>query len=77
MAFRRPYGEITVKGGAIDKTNFDTYNVMRIDDAQGRGRHHAVRRFLGGVGEPTICVAPRRCSTRYSRRPGSASVRCR
>ena len=26
------YGEITVNGGAIEQTNFDSYNVMRIDE---------------------------------------------
>jgi isoquinoline 1-oxidoreductase beta subunit len=26
------YGECTVNGGAIEQTNFDTYNVMRIDE---------------------------------------------
>ena len=42
------YGECTVEGGAIEQTNFDTYNVMRIDEMpQGRGRHHAVGRLLG------------------------------
>jgi len=52
------YGECTVKNGAIEQTNFDTYNVMRMDmmpkveviimPSGG---------FWGGVGEPTICVA--------------------
>ena len=26
------YGEITVKNGAVEQTNFDTYNVMRMDE---------------------------------------------
>ena len=26
------YGEITVKDGAVEQTNFDSYNVMRIDE---------------------------------------------
>jgi len=26
------YGECTVNGGAIEQTNFDSYNVMRIDE---------------------------------------------
>jgi hypothetical protein len=26
------YGEITVKDGAVEQTNFDTYNVMRMDE---------------------------------------------
>src|SRR5438552_5868034 len=26
------YGECTVNGGAIEQTNFDTYNVLRMDE---------------------------------------------
>ncbi|MBN9091495.1 MAG: xanthine dehydrogenase family protein molybdopterin-binding subunit [Reyranella sp.] len=52
------YGEITLKDGAVEQTNFDSYNVMRIDEmpkvetvlAPSGG-------FWGGVGEPTIAVA--------------------
>ena len=53
------YGEITVKDGAIEQTNFDTYNLMRIarDAEGGDDRHAASGGFWGGVGEPTICVA--------------------
>ncbi|MBC9179622.1 xanthine dehydrogenase family protein molybdopterin-binding subunit [Pseudoroseomonas ludipueritiae] len=52
------YGACTVKDGAIEQTNFDTYNVMRI------GEMPEVETivlpsggFWGGVGEPTIMVA--------------------
>jgi isoquinoline 1-oxidoreductase subunit beta len=52
------YGECTVKGGAIEQTNFDTYNVMRIDEMP---KVEAIIMpsggFFGGVGEPTIAVA--------------------
>ena len=52
------YGECTVAGGAIEQTNFDTYNVMRIDEMP---RVETVIMpsgdFWGGVGEPTIAVA--------------------
>ena len=54
------YQECTVKNGAIEQTNFDTYNSMRIAEmpkvesvivpSGGNAR-------WGGVGEPTICVA--------------------
>jgi isoquinoline 1-oxidoreductase beta subunit len=54
------YQECTVKNGAIEQTNFDTYDSMRIADmpkvesiimqSGGSGP-------WGGVGEPTICVA--------------------
>ncbi len=52
------YGECTVKDGRIEQENFDTYNVLRIDEmpkveaiVMGSGG------FWGGVGEPTIFVA--------------------
>jgi isoquinoline 1-oxidoreductase beta subunit len=52
------YGEITVKDGAVEQTNFDSYNVMRIDEMP---RVESVLvpsgGFWGGVGEPTIAVA--------------------
>jgi isoquinoline 1-oxidoreductase subunit beta len=52
------YGECTVKDGRIEQQNFDTYNVLRMDEmpeveviALPSGS------FWGGVGEPTIAVA--------------------
>src|SRR5471032_1824974 len=52
------YGEITVKNGVVEQTNFDSYHVMRMDEMPevetvivGSGG------FWGGVGEPTIAVA--------------------
>jgi isoquinoline 1-oxidoreductase beta subunit len=52
------YGECTVKNGAVEQQNFDTYNVMRMDQmpkveviVMPSGG------FFGGVGEPTIAVA--------------------
>ena len=52
------YGEITVNGGAIEQTNFDTYNVMRIDEMpQVETVIVPTGDFWGGVGEPTIAVA--------------------
>jgi isoquinoline 1-oxidoreductase subunit beta len=52
------YGECTVKDGRIEQENFDSYNVMRMDEMP------AVETiimpsgdFWGGVGEPTIAVA--------------------
>jgi isoquinoline 1-oxidoreductase beta subunit len=52
------YGECTVAGGAIEQTNFDTYNVLRIDEMP---KVEVVIMpsgdFWGGVGEPTIAVA--------------------
>ena len=52
------YGEITIKDGAVEQTNFDSYNLMRIDEMP---RVETVmvptHDFWGGVGEPTIAVA--------------------
>jgi isoquinoline 1-oxidoreductase beta subunit len=52
------YGECTVKNGRIVEENFDTYNVMRIDEMP---KVEAIIMpsggFWGGVGEPTIFVA--------------------
>jgi isoquinoline 1-oxidoreductase subunit beta len=52
------YGECTVKDGAIEQKNFDTYNVLRIRDMpvvetiiMPSGG------FWAGIGEPTIAVA--------------------
>jgi isoquinoline 1-oxidoreductase subunit beta len=52
------YGECTVKDGAIEQKNFDTYDVMRIKDmpvvetiVMPSGG------FWAGIGEPTIAVA--------------------
>jgi isoquinoline 1-oxidoreductase beta subunit len=52
------YGECTVKGGRMEQENFDTYNVLHMDEMP------AVETiiipsggFWGGVGEPTIAVA--------------------
>ena len=52
------YGEITVSGGAVEQTNFDSYNVMRIDEMpKVETVIVPTGDFWGGVGEPTIAVA--------------------
>ena len=52
------YGEITVKGGKVEQENFDTYQVMRMEEMP---KVEAIVMpsgdFWGGVGEPTIFVA--------------------
>ena len=52
------HGQCTVKNGRIVEENFDTYNVMRIDEMP---KVETVLvpsgGFWGGVGEPTIAVA--------------------
>ena len=52
------YGECTVKGGRVEQENFDTYNVLRMDEMP-KVETVVVPSggFWGGVGEPTIAVA--------------------
>ena len=52
--------ECTVKNGAIEQTNFDTYDSMRIADmpkVESIIMPSGGNDPWGGVGEPTICVA--------------------
>jgi len=52
------YGGITVKDGAIEQSNFDNYNSMRISEMpKVESIVMPSGGFWGGVGEPTICVA--------------------
>jgi len=52
------YGECTVKDGRIEQENFDTYNVLRIDEMpKVESIVMPSGGFWGGVGEPTIFVA--------------------
>ncbi|MGL4728163.1 MAG: xanthine dehydrogenase family protein molybdopterin-binding subunit, partial [Bosea sp. (in: a-proteobacteria)] len=52
------YGECTVRDGAIVETNFDSYNVLRMDEMpQVESIVMPSGGFWGGVGEPTIFVA--------------------
>ena len=49
--------EISFKDGAAEQSNFDTYQVARIDAGAGRVHVHLVggedwNQPLGGVGEP-------------------------
>jgi isoquinoline 1-oxidoreductase subunit beta len=52
------FGEITVKDGAVEQTNFDSYNVMRLSEMpKVETVLVPTNDFWGGVGEPTIAVA--------------------
>jgi isoquinoline 1-oxidoreductase subunit beta len=52
------YGECTVKDGRIEQENFDTYNVLRMDEMpKVETIVMPSGGFWGGVGEPTIAVA--------------------
>ncbi len=52
------FGEITIKDGAVEQTNFDSYNMLRIDQMpKVETVLVPTGDFWGGVGEPTIAVA--------------------
>ncbi|WP_342359665.1 xanthine dehydrogenase family protein molybdopterin-binding subunit [Terrarubrum flagellatum] len=52
------YGECTVGGGRIEQENFDSYNVLRMDEMpKVESIVMPSGGFWGGVGEPTIAVA--------------------
>ncbi len=52
------YSENTVKDGRIAESNFDSYEVLRMEDMPKVETHIAASGgFWGGVGEPTIAVA--------------------
>ena len=51
-------GDIAVKDGRIEQSNFDTYEVMRLREMpKVESIIMPSGGFWGGVGEPTICVA--------------------
>ena len=73
------YGECTVKDGAIEQTNFDTYNSMRIAQMP---KVESIIMPSGGTPGAASASRPsawrrRRCSTPTSRRRASASARSR
>jgi isoquinoline 1-oxidoreductase beta subunit len=52
------YGDITVKGGRVEQENFDTYQILRMDEMPAvESIVMPSGGFWGGVGEPTIFVA--------------------
>ncbi len=52
------YGEITLKDGRVQQENFDTYQMMRMDQMpKVETIVMPSGGFWGGVGEPTIFVA--------------------
>lgn len=52
------YGDITIKDGRVEQENFDTYQMMRMDEMPVvESIIMPSGGFWGGVGEPTICVA--------------------
>jgi len=60
---------ITIKGGAVDQTNFDTYPILRMADAPRIETHLVLSRGRrwGGIGEPgTPPAAPAVCNAIYA-----------
>jgi isoquinoline 1-oxidoreductase beta subunit len=62
------YGEITIKDGGVEQTNFDTYEMLRMADAP---RVETVivpsGDFWGGVGEPPVPpLAPALCNAIFA-----------
>jgi isoquinoline 1-oxidoreductase subunit beta len=65
------YGECTVKDGAVEQTNFDTYNSLRIAEMpKVESIIMPSGGFWGGVGEPTICVAAPAILNAYAKATG-------
>ena len=68
------YGEITLKGGRVEQSNFDHYQMLRIDEAPKIEVH-----IVESAEEPG--QAHRRSRppwrTRFSLRRGSACANCR
>jgi isoquinoline 1-oxidoreductase subunit beta len=62
------YGEITIKDGGVEQSNFDTYRMLRIDEAP---KVETVivpsGDFWGGVGEPPVPpLAPALCNAIFA-----------
>jgi isoquinoline 1-oxidoreductase beta subunit len=75
------YGEITLKDGRVQQGNFDDFQIARIHESPLDVRVHIVEHPVSvhpsGVGEPGVPpFAPALCNA-SSRRPASASARCR
>lgn len=62
------YGKLTVENGRILETNFDTYQMVTLEDAPVMETHFALSGGdkWGGMGEPGLpCVAPAVCNALY------------
>ena len=72
------YGEITLKNGRVEQANFDTYQMLRINEAPAI-EVHIVRSSEppGGMGEPGTSAIVPASPTLSSRRPASGCERCR
>jgi len=54
------YGEITLKDGRVEQSNFDTYQMLRMNEAPTVEVHIvSSKEAPGGIGEPaTSCIVP-------------------
>jgi isoquinoline 1-oxidoreductase beta subunit len=65
------YGEITLKGGAVEQSNFSDYQLVRIDESPKDTRVHIVEHGIdvpaSGVGEPGVPpFAPALCNAIFA-----------
>jgi isoquinoline 1-oxidoreductase beta subunit len=65
------YGEITLKGGAVEQSNFNDYQLVRIDESPTETRTHIVQHGIdvppSGVGEPGVPpFAPALCNAIFA-----------
>ena len=72
------FGEITLKDGRVEQANFDTYRVLRMNEAPTI-EVHIVKNTEppGGMGEPERPPSYPPSRTRFSPPPASVSGRCR
>ncbi len=72
------YGEITLKNGRVEQANFDTYQMLRINEAPAIEVHIVQSSEPpGGMGEPGPRRSSPRSPTRSLPRRASACERCR
>ena len=72
------YGEITLEDGRVEQGNFDTYQILRINEAPAVEVHIVESAEPpGGMGEAGTSPSSRPSPTRSSPQPASVCARCR
>ena len=74
------YGEITLKKGRVEQSNFNDFPVVRHDESPTVTNTHIVENgievpFASGVGEPGVPFAPALCNAIFAAGPVSAKIR--